>query len=129
MPRPTMTKSALALARAALHAARRSLPKYSHRFSPKKFTPSINSLPCWPFVEFFTWIIAASNSCSRMVRPAGEFWVLQKCPPTPRSAKPKLTATKKTTLNVCCNLHTVSSARKHGLISAQPPGDWRQHRV
>lgn len=38
MPRPTMTKSALALAKAALHAARRSLPKYSHPFSPKKFT-------------------------------------------------------------------------------------------
>jgi hypothetical protein len=38
MPRPTMTKSALAMAREALHISRQSLPNYSHRYSPKKFT-------------------------------------------------------------------------------------------
>ena len=33
-----MTKSTLALARAALQVASEALPPYSHRFSPKKFT-------------------------------------------------------------------------------------------
>ena len=33
-----MTKSALALAKETLYAAHRTLPLYSHRFSPKKFT-------------------------------------------------------------------------------------------
>lgn len=34
----TMTKSALSLARQALQVARRTFPRYAHRFAPKKFT-------------------------------------------------------------------------------------------
>lgn len=34
----TMTKSALALAKTALQIAKKALPAYSHRNSPKKFT-------------------------------------------------------------------------------------------
>ena len=38
LPSRSMTKSPLALAREALSVARRSLPEYSHRNCPKKFT-------------------------------------------------------------------------------------------
>lgn len=37
-PRREMTKSAVALATEALHAAERVMPPYSHKFSPKKYT-------------------------------------------------------------------------------------------
>jgi hypothetical protein len=111
MPRPTMTKSGLALARAALHAARRSLPKYSHRFSPKKFTVH-QLLAVLAIREFFHLDYRGVEQLLQEWSDLRAVLGLQEVPTYSALCKAEARLLKKTALNVCCNTPSLALENK-----------------